>query len=252
MAADSQVIVLGISDSNGDRARQIAQESAVVLTQLVKARFRTPQLTAAVLDPAHVVSTSGRPFARDAVLGAAAGIAAALAVLFGFRRTSMRVPTDEALAAREHELEDRIELVGKREREVARRAGELSRREWELANPAGDIARREGALENERREILPAAAVESEPETVGPEAPSEPPPPLRPHTLIRPRAGWNVNELERAIAARTDVTPGTIDEWRIYLFLLRGHANTEGTLPTTFDALVDDVFAELTGLHRGN
>src|SRR5256714_5353531 len=51
IAPSSQVIVLAVTDAKRDRARQVAQEVAVVFDQLVQARFRTPALKAAVLDP---------------------------------------------------------------------------------------------------------------------------------------------------------------------------------------------------------
>src|SRR2546423_4523343 len=75
IAPSSEVIVLSVTDRKQDRARQIAQEAAVVFAQLVHARF---PLKAAILDPAHVVARRGRHLLRDALVGAAIGLLASL------------------------------------------------------------------------------------------------------------------------------------------------------------------------------
>jgi len=35
------------------------------------------------------------------------------------------------------------------------------------------------------------------------------------------------------------------EEWRTYLFFLREHATSDGSLPRQFDGLVEDVFGAL-------
>ena len=52
----SEVIAITATDASADRARQLAQEAAVVFGQLVEARFgtSTPELHSAGLDSAHV------------------------------------------------------------------------------------------------------------------------------------------------------------------------------------------------------
>src|SRR5262249_36694961 len=131
IASGSQVVVLGVSDSDGDRARQIAQESAVVLTQLVQARFHTPRLTATVLDPAHVVATHGRHFLLDALIGAAVGLAVSAGVLAARRRGIVppRTPRAGELAERGGELSERTARVPRREGGWGRRAGQPAQRE---------------------------------------------------------------------------------------------------------------------------
>ena len=54
----SEVIAITATDASADRARQLAQEAAVVFGQLVEARFgtSTPELHAAGLDSAHVLA----------------------------------------------------------------------------------------------------------------------------------------------------------------------------------------------------
>jgi hypothetical protein len=221
IAPGSEVIVLAVSDSSGDRARQIAQESAVVLTQLVQARFRTPPLTATILDPAHVVAKHGRHFLLDALIGAAVGLAVSAAVLAGMRRgvvVAPRPPRDEQLVERERQLKERIALVTRRERELAKRAGELAKREKATAS-----------LEH------PAA----------PEPVPAPPPvqPLAPTAAAR--NGWTLEDLERLVRARRPDFPDRADEWDAYLFYLRDYTEADGRLPENFRPLVEEVFGEL-------
>lgn len=229
VAPGSQVIVVAVSDSGRDRARQIAQEAAVVLTQLVQARFRTPPLSATVLDPAHVVATHGRHFLRDALIGAAIGLVVSCAAVAAMRKGVViaPAPTDEKLAKRERQLEERIDLVTKRERALAKRAGDLARREREI----------------DRRERAPA-------EAMPPPAPEPAPAPAAPaaaSVAVERRAGrWNLNDLERVVAeCSTNAPADRVEEWRTYVFFLRDHADIDGSLPASFDSLVEDVFADL-------
>jgi hypothetical protein len=225
VAPGSQVIVLSASDSKPDRARQITQEAAVVLTQLVQARFRTPPLEAVVLDPAHIVGQSRRNFLRDALIGAVIGfVLAAVALLVTRRRMTVApAPTDELLAERELQLQERIDLVTKRERELAKRAGELANRERSVQAHEDAARRKEAAPE-----------------------PAPPPPAAAPTvTVARRAAGWNLNDLERVVAEQHDAPPERVDEWRTYVLFLRDHAGIDGELPASFDSLVEDVFADL-------
>src|SRR5439155_6133493 len=47
------------------------------------------------------------------------------------------------------------------------------------------------------------------------------------------------------VEARTDVSPEVAEQWRTYLFFLRGHAAADGHLPPQFASLVEEVFTEL-------
>jgi hypothetical protein len=226
IAPGSQVVVLEVSDSNGDRARQIAQESAVVLTQLVQARFRTPPLTATVLDPAHVVATHGRHFLLDALVGAAVGLAVSAAALAAMRRGVVvtRAPRDEQLVERERQLKERISLVTRREREVARRAGELAKREKALAS----------RVEESPPAPVPAAPVAEAPQPVPPRA-----------VPAAAGNGWTLDDLERLVRDRGPDFPELTAEWDAYLFYLRDYSGADGRLPENFRPLVEDVFAQL-------
>ncbi len=231
---DSQVIVVAASDRSAERARQIAQEAAAVLTQLVEARFgnATPPLNASVLDPAHSLSGSERHVLRDTLLGAGLGALLGLAG-FGALGSSRVLPVepraDRKLRNREQVLERRIELVSARERAVARLAGELAAQRVAL-----------GA------------------EVVGDEAvsPAEPAPSVEPSagTAVgqdlnaQPRGRLNVNDLERLVEAKSDAAPHLVDEWRTYLYFLRQYAAIDGTLPDSFGGLVSDVFGELSAV----
>jgi capsular polysaccharide biosynthesis protein len=236
VAPASQVIVLRLSDSDRDRARQIAQESAVVLTQLVPARFRTPPLQAAVLDPAHVVAQHGRHFWRDALIGAAIGLVVALAAVLARRGLPAAAPADEKVEAREQALKERVELLTRRERELARRAGEVAKRE----RAAADLEAQAGAS----LEAARAKAVEPAPPPEPAPAPVEAPPPAAPvvdGSGLLPTLG----ELELLVQARRADAPERAQEWADYLFYLREHAGPDGRLPGHFSGLVQDVFGDL-------
>lgn len=225
IAPGSQVVVLEVSDSNGDRARQIAQESAVVLTQLVRARFRTPPLTATVLDPAHVVATHGRHFLLDALIGAAVGLAVSAAALAAMRKGVVvsRAPRDEQLVERERQLKERISLVTRRERELAKRAGQLAKRERAVAT----------------REQ------ESDPPPTPPAPVAEAPEPAAPIAAPAARNGWTLDDLERLVRDRGPDFPERAAEWDAYLFYLRDYSEADGRLPENFRPLVEDVFGQL-------
>jgi hypothetical protein len=235
VAPGSQVVVVAVADSERERARQITQETAVVLAQLVSTRFRTPPLQATVLDPAHIVAHHGRHYLRDGLIGAAVGLAVSGAALGAARRGTLSfptaAPTDERLAARERQLKERLALVTRRERELAKRAGELARRERAIAD----------------REAVPEAAP-PEPVAVEPELP---PPVVEPAAAPEPvpvagdGALPTLDTLERLVRDRAAEFPERAQEWSDYLFFLREHAGADGRLSANFSGLVHDVFGDL-------
>jgi len=234
----SHVVVLAASDSSGDRARQIAQEAAVLLTQLVKTRFGngTTPLAATILDSAHVASSGSRHVWRDVLYGAVLGLLLAFAALAAL---GAREPASASVAG-ERRLRDR-------EKTLDRRVAEVTRRELAVARRAGELAVRE-------RDLEPAEAATSS-MTTGSEPVSMPasvPEPPRPETLNGPVPAlvdgvWNLNQLERLVAAHANAPSDRVEEWRTYLFFLRDHVGVDGALPRSFDALVRDVFGELVG-----
>jgi hypothetical protein len=243
----SQVIVISATDEDTDKARQIAQEAAVVFTQLVQTRFgeRSPPLQAALVDSAHVLSASNRHFVRNAlvggVLGLVLGMLAALWLQGGRVREGVAGVPEGAvrdLRKRESQLEQRVKTVSARERELAKRAGQLASRERdlgarpaELTKPADEPA--------ERRELesphVPGSRL-PEPALAGEQAA---------RTSVTRGATWNINDLRRAVDAQADASPEQAEEWRTYLYFLREHASVDGTLPRAFEPLILDVFAEV-------
>ena len=258
----SEVIALTATDAGADRARQLAQEAAVVFGQLVEARFgtSTPELHAAGLDSAHVLAGPDRHFLRNGLIGALVGLllgAAAMSVLAGRRREApVVVPDgdDRELEERERLLEERLKTVTARERELATRVGKAAARDKESEARSAELAAREQALDDRVAKLA-----KKERELEQRPAPPPPPPPPEPEPVPVPtpepaperitRAGaWNVNDLERAVAAQPDASAEQAEEWSTYLFFLREHASSDGALPPQFDGLVEDVFGSIGGL----
>ena len=53
-----------------------------------------------------------------------------------------------------------------------------------------------------------------------------------------------MHDLQHAVDARSEASPEQAEEWRTYLFFLRAHASADGSLPTQFDGLIEDVFGD--------
>jgi uncharacterized protein involved in exopolysaccharide biosynthesis len=85
----------------------------------------------------------------------------------------------------------------------------------------------------------PSPRPEPEPE---PESEREPPPEAAPPP---PEGARNLPELRRLVEERGASFPDRIEVWRSYLFFLEEHAAPDGTLPSSFDALVEAEFREL-------
>ena len=100
-------------------------------------------------------------------------------------------------------------------------------------------AEREKA-ERERAELELAKRSEPEPE---PE-PVRAPPPV---PVVAGDGHYNLLALERLVEEHRREFPEKSDEWASYLFFLREHAATDGRVPASFDALIQDTFAELVG-----
>ena len=124
--------------------------------------------------------------------------------------------------------------LGEHEREVGEHEREVSEHEHE-------VSEQERRLEEERerleQELAAAAAREPEPEP-------EPAAPPRPQVLAG-TGTYTLDDLAVLAEARRDEFPDRAEEWRTYLFFLREHADVDGRLPSSFDHLVDDVFADL-------
>ncbi|MGZ4368823.1 MAG: YveK family protein [Gaiellaceae bacterium] len=260
----SEVIAITATDASADRARQLAQEAAVVFGQLVEARFgtSTTELHAAGLDSAHVLAGPDRHFLRNGLIGALVGLllgAAAMFVLAGRRREApVVVPAgdDRELEERERLLEERLKTVTARERELATRVGKAAARDKESEARSAELAAREQALDDrvaklakQERELEQRPAPPPPPPPPPPEPEPEPEPTPEPAPERITRAGaWNVNDLERAVAAQSNASAEQAEEWSTYLFFLREHASSDGALPPQFDGLIEDVFGSIGGL----
>jgi capsular polysaccharide biosynthesis protein len=255
------VLTVSVEEGSRERARQVDAEAVVILTQKVSQRFGSAGVSATVLDPAHVAEqtspTPGRNLLITGLAGLVAGLALAAALSTG-RAGRAASPTDPDV---ERRLQARIDQVAKRERALAQRAGQLAareqdldRREEELAaasarpSPAEhavtpreqELEQRERALARRAEELaartaeLEAAAAEPEPE---------------PPVVQAPASGsWTLQALEALTRERSLAGASTAqqEDWSTYLFLLREHADADGTLPASFDQLVNDVFGPLS------
>ena len=50
---------------------------------------------------------------------------------------------------------------------------------------------------------------------------------------------------ERRVRERGADFPDRLEDWNTYLFFLRDHATIDGSLPSTFDGLIVEVFADV-------
>jgi len=81
-----------------------------------------------------------------------------------------------------------------------------------------------------------------------PEPPPEPEPEPAPEPPpVSATGAWNLAELRRLVEERGAAFPDRVELWRSYLFFLQDHAGADGSLPSSFDALVEDEFRELLG-----
>ncbi len=104
--------------------------------------------------------------------------------------------------------------------------------------------RHRGALFTGR---LPAREreLESAAERAAPEPPPQPPPAKVVAIGESPAAGYNLRQLEQRVAEHAEEYPDRYEDWSSYLFFLREYADFDGRLPSSFDYLVEEVFAEL-------
>lgn len=149
----------------------------------------------------------------------------------------------------EERLARRLEAVTERELAVARRAAPLTLLERQLAERETELEARERRLA-EREAASATAALEPEP---APQPTPEPTP--QPAVAERAEAvqpgSTTLPELEGLVAASADRYPDQQEEWSYYLTYLRDYSEPDGTLPSAFDSLIDEVFGELAEQARG-
>jgi hypothetical protein len=235
---DSGVLTLAVVEGSRERARQVDAEAVVLLMQKVSERFRGVGVTATVLDPAHVAEQTSPTPGRNLLITGLAGLAVGLAIAAALSGPG-RVVDAGATAPDprvERRLNARIDQVAQRERALARRAGQLAAREDDLERRERQVAAKPPVPESE-----PVQHPEPQPAL---ESVSEQEPVALPSVLSGP---WNLAALEDRVRAAQGRFPERAEEWNTYLFLLREHADVDGTLPPSFDALVADVFADVVG-----
>jgi DNA repair exonuclease SbcCD ATPase subunit len=150
---------------------------------------------------------------------------------------------DKALRALEEALQAR-ETVDHAPDELERRAAELAEHEQVLAGrqrailaAAADLEERRKSLEERERFLAGRDAA----------APAT----AEVRELPQPDThGWNLDTLTGLVEERADEFPDRVDEWRYTLFYLRSEARVDGTLPSKFDALVEECFGELLGAQQ--
>jgi len=159
-----------------------------------------------------------------------------------------------ALAARESALQTRVGELTKREIALARRAADVASREQAVEGRSEELAVRAAELEAQVEEVeRPAMQVPERPPEPDREtqpvrlvaATPEPPEAAPPVAAGAPNGAWNLIALERLVSDRGDEFPDRRDEWSSYLYFLREYAAPDGTVPASFDWLIQDTFSEL-------
>jgi hypothetical protein len=151
-------------------------------------------------------------------------------------------PIAEELAERERRHAERVAAVQERELALARRAAELAAKERELEARLAELEQRTGELEQRTGELDERAeALEEEARR----AAEEPP---RPVIALAGDPGdghFNLVTLERLVEERGSEFPHRVEEWSSYLYFLRDYAAPDGSVPASFDGLIQETFAEL-------
>jgi capsular polysaccharide biosynthesis protein len=160
---------------------------------------------------------------------------------------------------RERELETRVAALGHREAELARRAAAVAAREREGAEQAEALERHTQELEGWAAELaarkeepvpVPVPVPEPEPEPAPLAAAPEPVPVTAAVDEQPVPAGdgrWNLFALQRLVEEHGVEHPERVEEWASYLYFLREYAEPDGTVPASFDWLIEETFTELVG-----
>jgi DNA repair exonuclease SbcCD ATPase subunit len=142
---------------------------------------------------------------------------------------------DDALKPLVDRLEAREAALAARERDLRALLAEIREAQAEAAS--GQEAR---PAELDRRAAeLDAREREPEPEP-SPAVPSRPLP-----AAVAEDGRYNLVALEHLVEKRQRDFPHKADEWSSYLYFLREYADADGSVPATFDWLIQETFAEL-------
>lgn len=264
---DTQLLATG---STGAQATELARRLAVLRS------FQSqPDPTLRRASTAIAPTAAAWPnLLRLVLIGAGSGLAAAVLIslllaLVGRRSPAydrgMAPPASDSSAAEtlvdrlEQRLAARESALAARERDLRQRIDELRALESQppddshLAERERSIAERERQLEERiaavtRRELAVARAA-AQPARLSPEPAPEPAPkpaPAAPPAIPRADGGaYNLTALERLVEERGAAFPERGEEWDSYLYFLRDYAAADGSLPPSFDALVEETFGPL-------
>ncbi len=163
-------------------------------------------------------------------------------------------PSGPEVEQRVRELEERVASLGHREAELARRAAAVAAREREAAEQAEALERRTEELEGWAAELA-AREEQSAREPAPPPLAAVPVPVPVPvpaavgEEQVQPVSTgdgrWNLFSLQRLVDERGGEYPERIEEWSSYLYFLREYAKPDGSVPASFDWLIEDTFADL-------
>jgi capsular polysaccharide biosynthesis protein len=151
-------------------------------------------------------------------------------------------PVAAELEQREQQHAERVSAVQQRELALARRAAELSARERELDSRAAELESRSAELEERERGLDERA------ERLAEEARQVAEAPPRPVVALAGDPGdghFNLVTLERLVEERGRDFPHRVEEWSSYLYFLRDYAAPDGSVPASFDGLIQETFADL-------
>jgi capsular polysaccharide biosynthesis protein len=137
---------------------------------------------------------------------------------------------ESALAARERDLQARIDEL----RAIEAERPDLDARERELDERERGLEERVAAVTKRELAVARVAAARPEPPPAAPTAPR-----------VQANGGFDLGILERLVEERGPSHPERLEEWQSYLFFLRDYAAADGTLPHSFDALVEETFRPL-------
>ncbi len=267
---EKQAEALAAREQRADaKAEEIERRTAELEERAEVLERRTAELETRTETRAGEADAREAEAREAAALEAAALEAEARAAEARAREAEARVAEAQAREAAEREATERAA----REREAAERAAaDRAAAEREAAERAAaerEAAERAAALrEAEEREAAERAAADREAaeraakeqedaaqEAARAAAAAAPPEPaLHGVPLYRAdaapangsaRGHWNLTELERLVEERGREFPERIDEWASYLFFLRDYAEPDGSVPASFDWLIEDEFAEL-------
>jgi capsular polysaccharide biosynthesis protein len=199
--------------------------------------------------------------------GAGAGLAAAALLSLGLALVRRRGPaydrpvdsTSEALVDRlEQRLAARESALAARERDLQARIDELRAlearpvddsalhaRERELVERERALAERVAAVTKRELAVARAAAAQAQQRRPEPEPERLARPAPVPVAAAAGDGAYNLTTLERLVHERGGEHPERAEEWDSYLYFLRDYAAADGSIPLSFDALVEETFRPL-------